>query len=39
MAFLIEVVVNRAVYGSELLECLHPPKSLHCPLSSSERLV
>lgn len=39
MAFLIEVVVDRTVHGSELLECLHPPKSLHRSLSSSERLV
>ena len=39
MAFLIEVVVDRAVHGGELLECLHPPKSLHRPFLSSERLV
>ena len=39
VAFLIEVVVERAVDGGEFLEGLHPSKPLHGPLSSSERLV
>ena len=39
MSFLIEVVVNGAVHGGEFLECLHPPKSEHCSLSPSKRLV
>ena len=31
------MIVDRAVYGSEFLEGLHPPESLHRP--SPERLV
>ena len=39
VALLAEMIVDRAVYGSEFLECLHPLESLHRPLSSLERLV
>ena len=39
VAFLVEVVVEGAVDGGELLEGLHLPEPQHRPLSSSERLV
>jgi hypothetical protein len=39
MAFVVEMVVDGDVDGSELLECLHSAKPQHRPLSSSERQV
>jgi len=36
---LIEVIVGRAVQGSECLQTSHSPELKHCPLPSSERLV
>jgi hypothetical protein len=36
VAFLVEVVVDRAVDGGEFLEGFHSPKPLHSALSSSE---
>ena len=39
MAFLIEVVVDRAVNGGELLQRLHLPEALHCSLSSANPLA
>ena len=38
VALLIEEVVEGGVDGTEFLQCLHPPKPEHCPLSSSEGL-
>jgi hypothetical protein len=39
VAFLVEVIVDHAVYGSEFLKGLHPAKSLHGPFSSPEGKV
>jgi hypothetical protein len=39
VALLIEVVVDRGMGGGELLQATHPPEALHCPLSSSQRLM
>jgi len=39
VAFLIQVVVDRAVDGGELLKRLHLSKLLHRPFSSPEGLV
>ncbi len=36
-AFLIEVVVNRALNCCEFLQTSHPPEAKHRPLSSSKR--
>ena len=38
-AFLVEVVVDRGMYGGEFLQCSHPPEAEHGPLPSSKRLV
>jgi hypothetical protein len=39
VAVLVEVVVERGVYGGELLKGLHVPEIRHRRLSSSERLM
>ena len=39
MALGVEGVVDGGLHRAEFLECLHPAKALHGPLSSSERLV
>ncbi len=39
VALLAEMVVDLGMDRGEFLECFHPPKPAHRPLSSSERLV
>jgi hypothetical protein len=39
MPLLIEMVVDLGMNRAELLQRLHAAKPLHCPLSSSKRLV
>ena len=39
VAVLVEVVVDRGMYGGKLLKSFYIPEERHCPLSSPERLV
>ena len=39
MTFLVEVVVDRAVHGGELLQTSHAPEAQHRPFSPSKGLV